>query len=74
MPPHYDSMIAKLIVHGATRNECLMRLRRALEEFVITGVRTTIPLHQRLTAQSDFINGRYDIRWLEDYVAGQAAG
>ena len=74
VPPYYDSMIAKLIVHGATRNECLMRLRRALEEFVITGVRTTIPLHQDLTAQSDFINGRYDIRWLEDYVAGQAAG
>ncbi len=73
VPPYYDSMIAKLIVHGATRNECLMRLRRALEEFVITGVRTTIPLHQELTAQSDFINGRYDIRWLEDYVAGQAA-
>ena len=74
VPPYYDSMIAKLIVHGATRNECLMRLRRALEEFVITGVRTTIPLHQDLTAQSDFINGRYDIRWLEDYVAGQVAG
>ena len=74
VPPYYDSMIAKLIVHGATRNECLMRLRRALEEFVITGVRTTIPLHQQLTAQSDFINGRYDIRWLEDYVAGQVAG
>ena len=74
VPPYYDSMIAKLIVHGATRNECLMRLRRALEEFVITGVRTTIPLHQQLTAQSDFINGRYDIRWLEAYVAGQATG
>ena len=74
VPPYYDSMIAKLIVHGATRNECLMRLRRALEEFVITGVRTTIPLHQELTAQSDFINGRYDIRWLEAYVAGQATG
>ncbi len=73
VPSHYDSMIAKLIVHGATRNECLMRLRRALEEFVITGVRTTIPLHQQLTAQSDFINGRYDIRWLESYVAGQTA-
>lgn len=73
VPPHYDSMIAKLIVHGATRNECLMRLRRALEEFVISGVRTTIPLHQELTAQSDFINGRYDIRWLEAYVAGKAA-
>ncbi len=72
VPPHYDSMIAKLIVHGATRNECLMRLRRALEEFVITGVRTTIPLHRQLMAQDDFINGEYDIRWLEAYVARQA--
>jgi len=72
VPPHYDSMIAKLIVHGATRNECLMRLRRALEEFVITGVRTTIPLHRHLMAQDDFINGKYDIRWLEAYVARQA--
>ena len=74
VPPHYDSMIAKLIVHGATRNECLMRLRRALEEFVITGVRTTIPLHQALMAQDDFINGEYDIRWLERYVARRAEG
>ena len=72
VPPHYDSMIAKLIVHGATRNECLMRLRRALEEFVITGVRTTIPLHQKLMSENDFINGKYDIRWLEAYVAEQA--
>ena len=72
VPPYYDSMIAKLIVHGATRNECLMRLRRALEEFVITGVRTTIPLHQQLMAQDDFINGEYDIRWLEAYVAREA--
>ena len=72
VPPYYDSMIAKLIVHGATRNECMMRLRRALEEFVITGVRTTIPLHRALMAQDDFINGRYDIRWLEEYVARQA--
>lgn len=72
VPPHYDSMIAKLIVHGATRNECLMRLRRALEEFVITGVRTTIPLHQKLMGETDFINGKYDIRWLEKYVAEQS--
>ncbi|MCY4237821.1 MAG: acetyl-CoA carboxylase biotin carboxylase subunit [Rhodospirillaceae bacterium] len=72
VPPHYDSMIAKLIVHGATRNECLMRLRRALEEFVITGVRTTVPLHQKLIGETDFINGRYDIRWLEAYIAAQS--
>ena len=69
VPPHYDSLIAKLIVHGATRNECLMRLRRALEEFVIGGVATTIPLHQRLIAAPDFINGDYDIRWLENFVS-----
>lgn len=68
VPPHYDSLIAKLIVHGQTRNECLMRLRRALEEFVIEGVETTIPLHQRLIAESDFINGDYDIHWLERYL------
>ena len=65
IPPHYDSLIAKLVVHGNSRNECLMRLRRALEEFVIDGVKTSIPLHQWLIAQSDFINGDYDIHWLE---------
>ena len=71
VPPHYDSLIAKLIVHGQTRNECLMRLRRALEEFVIEGVETTIPLHRALIAETDFINGTYDIAWLERYVDGQ---
>ena len=65
IPSHYDSLIAKLVVHGNSRNECLMRLRRALEEFVIDGVKTSIPLHQWLIAQSDFINGDYDIHWLE---------
>jgi len=69
VPPHYDSLIAKLIVHGNSRNECLMRLRRALEEFVIGGIATTIPLHQKLIAAPDFINGDYDIRWLENFVA-----
>jgi acetyl-CoA carboxylase biotin carboxylase subunit len=68
VPPQYDSLIAKLIVSGQTRNECLMRLRRALEEFVIAGVETTIPLHQRLIAENDFINGDYDIHWLETYL------
>ena len=68
VPPQYDSLIAKLIVHGQTRNECLMRLRRALEEFVIEGVDTTIPLHWELIAETDFINGTYDITWLERYV------
>jgi acetyl-CoA carboxylase biotin carboxylase subunit len=69
VPPNYDSLVAKLIVHGATRNECLMRLRRALEEYVIVGIDTTIPLHQRLVAAPDIINGDYDIHWLETFVA-----
>ncbi|MBE0529557.1 MAG: acetyl-CoA carboxylase biotin carboxylase subunit [Rhodospirillales bacterium] len=71
VPPYYDSMIAKLIVYGTNRNECLMRLRRALEEFVIDGLETTIPLHQRLVTEPDFINGEYDNRWLERFVGGQ---
>ena len=62
-------MIAKLIVHGTNRNECLMRLRRALAEYVIDGLNTTIPLHQKLMEAPDFINGDYDIHWLEAFVA-----
>lgn len=68
VPPHYDSMIAKLIVHGNNRNECLMRLRRSLGEFVIDGLHTSIPLHQRLMEAPDFVNGDYDIHWLGRFV------
>ncbi len=68
VPPHYDSMIAKLVVRGNNRNECLLRLRRALEEFVIGGIDTTLPLHRRLISDSDFINGDYDIHWLEKWL------
>ncbi len=68
VPPHYDSMIAKLIVHGNSRNECLMRLRRALEEFVVEGLPTTIPLHERIVNDAAFINGDYTIHWLERFV------
>ncbi len=68
VPPNYDSLVSKLIVYGATRNEALMRLRRALEEYVIAGIETTIPLHQRLSMAPDFINGTYDIHWLERFV------
>lgn len=68
VPPHYDSMVAKLIVHGNTRGECLMRLRRSLTEFVIDGIKTTVPLHQELIMNDDFINGAYDIHWLEEYL------
>jgi acetyl-CoA carboxylase biotin carboxylase subunit len=73
IPPHYDSLVAKLIVHGANRNECLMRLRRSLEEFVIGGIHTTIPLHEKIIENSDFVNGDYDIHWLERFVAGDIA-
>ena len=72
VPPHYDSLIAKLIVHGASRNECLMRLRRALDEIVIDGIDTSIPLHRRLIMEPDFINGAYDIHWLEKFMARSA--
>ena len=68
MPPYYDSMVAKLIVSGSTRNECLMRLRRSLEEFVIGGIDTTIALQQRIIHQQEFIDGNYDIHWLEKLV------
>ncbi len=65
VPPHYDSLVAKLVVHGTSRNECLLRLRRALDEYVIGGIDTTVALHQGLTTVPDFINGDYDIHWLE---------
>ena len=68
IPPFYDSMVAKLIVSGRTRNECLMRLRRSLDEFVIGGIETTIPLHKRIIAQQAFVDGDYDIHWLEKLV------
>ncbi len=73
IPPYYDSMIAKLIVYGRTRESCMMRMRRALEEMVIDGVKTNIPLHQDLLAQSDVIDGNYSIKWLEDWLASEAA-
>jgi len=68
VPPYYDSLISKLVVHGKSRNECLMRLRRALEEYVIGGIETTIPLHQRLVTAAEFIDGDYDVHWLERFV------
>jgi acetyl-CoA carboxylase biotin carboxylase subunit len=70
VPPYYDSMIAKLIAHGPDRSICLMRLRRALSECVIDGIQTTIPLHQRLLEAPQFVEGDYDIHWLERFVRG----
>jgi len=69
IPPYYDSLIGKLIVHGRNRVECMMRLRRALDEFVVDGIKTTLPLFRDLVGNSDIANGDYDIHWLEKYLA-----
>jgi len=69
IPSNYDSLIAKLIVHGADRAECIARLIRALEEFVVDGVDTTLPLHRRILSEPAFREGNYDIHWLEHLLA-----
>jgi acetyl-CoA carboxylase biotin carboxylase subunit len=69
IPPYYDSLIGKLIVHARNRNECLMRLKRALGEFVVDGIETTIPLFTSLIAEPDIVDGNYDIHWLENHLA-----
>ncbi len=71
VPPYYDSMIAKLIVYGTTRQGAIRRLRRALEEYVIEGMKTTIPLHQALIEDPEFLEGKYTIKWLEEWLARQ---
>ena len=71
IPPYYDSLIAKLVVHGSTRNDCLMRLNRALGEFVVDGIEVNIPLHTELIQQQDFIDGDYHIHWLEEFLEQQ---
>ena len=73
MPQYYDSMIAKLIVSGKSRNECLMRLRRSLDELVIDGIFTNTELHKRIIEQPDFIDGNFDIHWLEKWLKAQQA-
>jgi acetyl-CoA carboxylase biotin carboxylase subunit len=70
VPPHYDSLIGKLIVHGRDRQECLARLRRALDEYVVDGIKTTIPLLRELVENPDIITGDYNIHWLENHLAG----
>lgn len=69
IPPYYDSMIGKLIVHGRTREECIRRLRRAIVETVVDGVKTTLPLHMWILDQPDFQSGDYTIHWLEKKLA-----
>ena len=74
IPPFYDSLIGKLIVHGRTRTECMMRLRRALDEIVVDGVKTTLPLFRDLVDNPDVAKGDYDIHWLEKYLDRRSAG
>jgi acetyl-CoA carboxylase biotin carboxylase subunit len=71
VPPYYDSMIGKLIVYGNTRERCIRRLKRALEEFVVEGMKTTIPLHQKIVRDPEFLAGDYTIKWLEQWLAKQ---
>ena len=68
IPPFYDSLVGKLIVHGRTRTEALMRLRRALDEFIVDGIETTLPLFRTLVRNADVQNGQYDIHWLEEFL------
>ena len=69
IPPYYDSLVGKLIVHGKTRGECLMRLKRALDELVVDGIETTVPLFRALVRENDIIDGNYHIHWLEQFLA-----
>ena len=71
VPPYYDSLIAKLIVYGRTREGCIMRLKRALEEFVVEGMKTTVPLQQRIIRAEAFLDGGYTIKWLESWLEEQ---
>ena len=72
IPSHYDSLIAKRIVHGSNREECIQRARRALHEYVITGINTLLPLHRELAEAEDVVKGEYDIHWLEKWLALKA--
>jgi len=74
VPPYYDSMVAKLIVHAPTRPEAIARLRRALDEFAVLGIKTTLPLHQRIIEDPGFQSGDYTIHWLEQFVGRDRAG
>jgi acetyl-CoA carboxylase biotin carboxylase subunit len=69
VPPHYDSLVAKLVVHGATRAEAIARLRRSLAEMVVDGIKTTLPLHRAIVEDPEFQAGDYTIHWLERFVA-----
>ena len=67
VPPHYDSMIAKLIAYGDTRDDCIQKMKRALEEYVIIGIDTNIQLHQKIIQSDDFISGKYNINYMSRF-------
>src|ERR1700754_5197215 len=71
VPPYYDSMIAKLICHGKDREEAMNRMQRALSQFVVQGIHTTIPLHQRIFADEEFCAGRFDTKFMERFLQRQ---
>ncbi len=71
VPPHYDSLVAKLVVHAATRPEAIARMRRSLNEMVVDGIKTTLPLHRAIMEAPEFQAGDYTIHWLEKFVAGR---
>ena len=73
IPPYYDSLIGKLIVHGRDRDECIARLNRCLGEIVVAGIDTNIPLFQELLVNPDIVDGVYNIHWLENWMKAQAA-
>jgi acetyl-CoA carboxylase biotin carboxylase subunit len=69
IPPYYDSLVAKLIVHADTRPEAIARMKRALDEFVIEGIKTTIPLHRRIMDDPNFVKGKYSTGFLERFLS-----
>ncbi len=72
VPPYYDSLVAKLIVHAPTRDEAIARMRRSLAEFAVVGIKTTLPLHQRIVEDEEFLRGEYTIHWLERFVGTES--
>lgn len=68
VPPYYDSMIAKLIVKAQTREEAITKMERALDEFIVEGIKTTIPFHKQLMKNEDFRNGNFDTGFMNHFV------
>ena len=74
IPPHYDSLVAKLIVHDRTRTEAITRMRRALDFFIIEGIQTSIPLHRRILRDPEFESGKLSTRFMERFLQRSAGG